>query len=147
MDIIPIFKDIKNCIAFLTRIPINTKIDIPKQLAPKMWLFPIVGFLIGLIISLLGLFLFQILPSLLVGFILLSILLFLTGAHHLDGLLDFGDGLMVIGSPEHKIEVMHDVSIGAGGFSLGLMVLSLTGLAMGYLTNYLIIAFISCEVI
>ena len=47
----------------------------------------------------------------------LALLLWMTGLHHTDGLLDFGDGVMVHGTAEHKIEVMHDQLTGAGGLS------------------------------
>jgi adenosylcobinamide-GDP ribazoletransferase len=47
----------------------------------------------------------------------------LAGLHHTDGLLDFGDGVMAHGSPEHKIEVMHDKMTGTGGLTLGVFTL------------------------
>ncbi|MFX1274817.1 MAG: adenosylcobinamide-GDP ribazoletransferase [Promethearchaeota archaeon] len=136
----------KNCIAFLTKIPVNKEVDIFKEVAPKMWLFPIVGFILGIILSIIGLFLLSFLPFLLVGFILLGLLLLMTGVHHADGLFDFGDGLMVMGTPERKIEVMHDVNIGAGGFALGFIILSLTGIAISYSMEYLIIALVLSEI-
>ena len=49
------------------------------------------------------------------------------------GLLDFGDGVMVHGTPEHKIEVMHDQLTGAGGLSLGIMTMLISALAIGQL--------------
>ncbi|MBN1800363.1 MAG: adenosylcobinamide-GDP ribazoletransferase [Candidatus Lokiarchaeota archaeon] len=142
-----VFKGLKNCIAFLTRIPIKKEVDIIQNIATKTWLFPAVGFLIGLISSLIGTILFNLLPNLIVGFMLLGSILFVSGAHHLDGLIDFGDGLMAMGPQDHKIKVMHDVSIGAGGFSLGLIVMILTGLSLGCLKDLLIIAFILSEVV
>ena len=139
-------KKIQNCFAFLTRIPLKKDINLSKDVAPHMWFFPIVGFCIGLILSVFGLFFFNFLPFLIVGFILLGILLFITGVHHADGLLDFGDGIMVIGSPERKIEVMHDVSIGAGGFSLGFIIFTLTGVVLSYSMDNIIIILIFSEV-
>jgi len=141
-----LLKDIKNCIAFLTRIPISKEVNIFKEVAPKIWLFPIVGLILGLFSSLISLILFRFLPIFLVGFIILGFSLFMTGAHHADGLFDFGDGLMVMGSPERKISVMHDVAIGAGGLTLGLIILSLIGLSLSYSINYIIIALILSEI-
>jgi len=44
----------------------------------------------------------QFLPSLVVGALALALLFVVTGLHHTDGLLDFGDGIMVHGSFEKK---------------------------------------------
>ncbi len=139
-------KDIKNCFSFLTRFPVGRKFETYEDLAPKIWLFPIVGFVLGLISGLIGLILLNVLPFLLVGFIILGLLLLMTGAHHTDGLLDFGDGLMVMGPPERKIEAMHDVAIGAGGFTLGFIILILTGLSISYSMNAILLALVLSEV-
>ncbi|MFX1392550.1 MAG: adenosylcobinamide-GDP ribazoletransferase [Promethearchaeota archaeon] len=141
-----ILKDIKNCFSFLTRFPVSKDIDIYKDLALKIWLFPIVGLVIGLIVSFVSLILFKFLPFLLVGFIILGLLLLMTGAHHTDGLIDFGDGLMAMGTSDHKIKVMHDVAIGAGGFTLGLIILSSTAITISYSMNFIIIALVISEV-
>lgn len=117
------FKCFKFCISFLTRIPIQIEIKDFKEVAHKIYLFPIIGFIIGLIVSIITYFLSFFLPTLLVSIISVSLLIYITGAHHIDGLLDFGDGLMVVGSPKKKIEVMHDAAIGTGGFCLGFVVL------------------------
>ncbi len=141
-----IIQDIKNCFSFLTRFPIKKEINIDKDIAPKIWLFPIVGLVLGLISSFISLIMFKILPVLLVGFIILGLLLLMTGFHHTDGLIDLGDGLMAMGPPERKIAVMHDVAIGAGGFTLGFIVLSLTGIAISYSMDFIIIALVLSEI-
>ncbi|MFW9971429.1 MAG: adenosylcobinamide-GDP ribazoletransferase [Candidatus Odinarchaeota archaeon] len=141
-----ILKKIKNCFSFLTRFPIREEVNIQEDVAPYIWLFPIIGFMLGLLSSIISLILFNILPFLIVGFIVLGLLLLMTGIHHTDGLIDFGDALMTTGSPEHKIVVMHDVAIGAGGFTIGLIILSLTGIAISYSMNFIIIALVLSEV-
>ncbi len=82
---------------------------------------------------------FQFLPGIVVGAIVLALLLLITGLHHTDGLLDFGDGIMAHGTPEHKIEVMHDQLTGAGGLVLGMMTLFISALAIGQLHSSIII--------
>ncbi|MFQ6095775.1 MAG: adenosylcobinamide-GDP ribazoletransferase, partial [Candidatus Bathyarchaeia archaeon] len=57
----------------------------------------------------------------------------ITGVHHTDGLLDFGDGIMYQGPPEKKIEVMHDQRTGAGGLTLGLITLLTSALCIARL--------------
>src|SRR4030065_727066 len=79
------------------------------------------------------------LPSLVVGRLALGALLLLTGLHHTDGLLDFGDGVMAHGSAERKIEIMHDQLTGAGGLTLGMMTLLITTLALAQMNAGIII--------
>lgn len=141
-----ILKDIKSCFSFLTRFPVGKEVNINEDVAPKIWLFPLVGFILGLISGFISLILLKFLPFLLVGFIILGLLLLMTGGHHIDGLIDFGDGLMVIGPPERKIKVMHDTAIGTGGFILGMIILSLTGIAISYSMDYIILALILSEI-
>ncbi len=72
-------------------------------------------------------------PGLVVGALALALLLWMTGLHHTDGLLDFGDGIMVHGSAERKIEVMHDQLTGAGAIGLTLMTYLITAFAFAQL--------------
>ncbi|MFX1364320.1 MAG: adenosylcobinamide-GDP ribazoletransferase [Promethearchaeota archaeon] len=141
-----ILNKIKNCFSFLTRFPIRGKVDIQEDIAPYIWLFPFVGFVLGLISSIISLILFSILPSLIVGFIVLGLLLLMTGIHHTDGLIDFGDGLMASGPPERKKEVMHESTIGAGGFTLGFIILILTGITISYSMNIILISLMLSEI-
>jgi adenosylcobinamide-GDP ribazoletransferase len=107
--------------------------------AKCMFLFPLVGAFIGLLAGLCGWATSQFLPSLVVGALVLGFLLLITGLHHTDGLLDFGDGIMAHGSPERKIEIMHDQLTGAGGLSLGIMTFLITTFAISELDSGIII--------
>jgi adenosylcobinamide-GDP ribazoletransferase len=82
---------------------------------------------------------FQFLPSSVVGVLVLGLLLIITGLHHTDGLLDFGDGIMAHGSPKRKIEIMHDQLTGAGGLSLGIMTFLITAIAFSELNSNIVI--------
>jgi len=97
--------------------------------ARHMWAFPLIGALLGLISGAVGWVALHFIPGLVVGAISLALLLWLTGLHHTDGLLDFGDGLMVHGSAEKKIAVMHDQLTGAGAIGLTLMTYLVTAFA------------------
>ncbi len=103
--------------------------------AKNMWVFPLIGAFIGLLAGVFGWVAYHFLPGIVVGGLVLALLLLITGLHHTDGLLDFGDGVMAHGTPEHKIEVMHDQLTGAGGLSLGIMTMLISALAIGQLTN------------
>jgi adenosylcobinamide-GDP ribazoletransferase len=137
---------LKLILGFLTRLPVKIDFESYDDIAAIMWLFPFAGFISGVICGILGILLFSLLPEFLAGFILLGCLIWITGAHHTDGLLDFGDGLMVMGSAEKKRKVMHDVSIGAGGFSLGMLVLIISGIALSYSFSYIFMCVILCEI-
>ena len=132
-------KETKNLIAFLTIIPVGMDQDCLTDAAKYMALFPLVGALIGSLGGIFAWLLFQILPDLVVGMLTLGLILLITGLHHTDGLLDFGDGVMYQGSPEKKIEVMHDQQTGAGGLTLGLITLLTTALCIAGLKPNIII--------
>jgi len=99
--------------------------------ARNMWVFPLIGALLGLLAGLFGLVAFRLLPDIVAGALVFALLLWMTGLHHTDGLLDFGDGIMAHGTPEHKIDVMHDQLTGAGGLSLGILTILISALAIG----------------
>ena len=132
-------KEIKNLLSFLTTIPVRMDQDMLTDTAKCMFLFPLVGAFIGLLAGLCGWATSQFLPSLVVGALVLGFLLLITGLHHTYGLLDFGDGIMAHGSPERKIEIMHDQLTGAGGLSLGIMTFLITTFAISELDSGIII--------
>jgi adenosylcobinamide-GDP ribazoletransferase len=115
--------------------------------AKGMFLFPLIGAFIGLLAGLFGWVTSMVLPSLVVAALVLGFLLLITGLHHTDGLLDFGDGVMAHGSPERKIEIMHDQLTGAGGLSLGIMTFLVTAFAIAELdTGFIIQGLVVVEV-
>jgi adenosylcobinamide-GDP ribazoletransferase len=124
-------KEFRNLLSFLTVLPFRMDEKMLSDCARFMFLFPLIGALIGFLAGLFGWVCFYLyLPSLVVGALVLGALLLLTGLHHMDGLLDFGDGVMAHGTPEHKVEVMHDQLTGAGGLTLGMVTLLVTALAL-----------------
>jgi adenosylcobinamide-GDP ribazoletransferase len=143
-------KEIKNLFSFLTTIPVSMDQDILTDTAKTMFLFPLIGALIGLLAGLFGWATLHFLPSLVAGALVLGFLLLITGLHHTDGLLDFGDGIMAHGSPERKIEIMHDQLTGAGGLSLGIMTFLITAfsiaeLDMGVIIQGLVVVEVSAK--
>jgi adenosylcobinamide-GDP ribazoletransferase len=134
-----ILSGLKNSLAFLTVIPVGMDEDGIAQAAKYMPSFPIIGALIGFASGMLVWGLHGFLPSLIVGMLGLGFILLLTGIHHTDGLLDFGDAIMFRGSPEEKIRVMRDQQTGAGGLSLGLIVLSTTAFSIAALDRSIVI--------
>jgi len=132
-------KELKNLLSFLTVIPIRMDKDILSDCAKAMFLFPLIGAFIGLLAGVFGWIISHVVPESVVGVLVLGLLLIITGLHHTDGLLDFGDGIMAHGTPKRKIEIMHDQLTGAGGLSLGIMTFLITALAFSELNSEFII--------
>lgn len=134
-----VVKELKNLFSFLTIFPLTMDKDMLSDCSKNMWIFPLIGAFIGLLAGVFGWVAYHFLPGIVVGGLVLALLLLITGLHHTDGLLDFGDGVMAHGSAEHKIEVMHDQLTGAGGLSLGIMTMLITALAIGQLSVRVIV--------
>ncbi|MCS7124295.1 MAG: adenosylcobinamide-GDP ribazoletransferase [Candidatus Bathyarchaeota archaeon] len=132
-------KKIKNLISFLTIFPVGMTDDCLVDASNLMYLFPVVGALIGFIAGLFAFALTYILPTMMVGVMVCGLILLLTRLHHMDGLLDFGDGLMCQGPPEKKIEVMHDKQTGTGGFMLGVVTFLVTALCISHFKPYMVL--------
>ena len=120
------FKEIGSVFSFLTIIPSsNSTLD---NIAKYMYIFPIVGIVIGLLIGSFGFGLSFFLDPLLVSLLVVASIVIITGIHHADGLADFADGLMVKGSKDRKLKAMKDLSTGSAGIVA--IVLYLIGLVI-----------------
>jgi adenosylcobinamide-GDP ribazoletransferase len=107
------FKEIGSVLSFLTIFPSsNSTLD---NIAKYMYIFPIVGIIIGLLIGSFGFGLSFFLDPLLVSLLVVASITIITGIHHADGLADFADGLMVKGSKDRKLKAMKDLSTGSAG--------------------------------
>jgi adenosylcobinamide-GDP ribazoletransferase len=134
-----VVKQLKNLLSFLTVFPVAMDKDLLTDCAQTMWAFPLIGAFLGLLAGVFGWMALQFLPIIVVGALALSLLLLMTGLHHTDGLLDFGDGIMVHGSPERKVEVMHDQLTGAGAIGLALTTYLITAFAFAELGRKMLI--------
>ncbi|KFM18505.1 Cobalamin synthase protein [Marine Group I thaumarchaeote SCGC AAA799-P11] len=117
-------KEIGSVFSFLTIFPSSNATL--ENIAKYMYVFPIVGIAIGLLVGSFGFGLSFFLDPLLVSLLVVTSIAIVTGIHHADGLADFADGLMVKGTKEKKIKAMKDLSTGSAGI-VGL-VLYLIGL-------------------
>ena len=120
------FKEIGSVFSFLTILPSsNSTLD---ETAKYMYLFPVVGIILGILVGSFGFGLSFLLDPILVSFLVVTSIAILTGIHHADGLADFADGLMVKGSKEKKLNAMKDLSTGSAGVVA--LVLYLIGLVV-----------------
>ena len=128
------FREIGSVFSFLTIIPIsNTNLE---TVAKYMYIFPIVGITIGLIVGSFAFGLSFFLDPLIVALLVVGLLAIMTGIHHTDGLADFADGLMRKGNKEKKLQAMKDVSTGSAGiFSIVLYVVGMI-LALSLMSGY-----------
>ncbi len=132
------FKQIGSIFSFLTIFPSSN--STLENIAKYMYLFPIVGIIIGILVGGFGFGLSFFLDPIIVSFLVVTSLVIITGIHHADGLADFADGLMVKGTKEKKLNAMKDLSTGSAGivaimlYLIGLVVtISLTfGTLAGY---------------
>jgi len=100
-------------IGFLTRIPIPFEIDGTEEDYGKGLVFaPVVGFLIGGIITVVYYILKRFFPSGVTSVLLIVAYIMLTGGIHLDGLGDTFDGIFSNRSRERILEIMRDSRIG-----------------------------------
>jgi len=129
-------KELKNLFAFLTVLPLRMDADCLVDSARFMFLFPLVGASLGLLAGVFGWVASWFLPVLVVGGLVLGLLLLLTGLHHTDGLLDFGDAVMYHGTAERKIEIMHDQLTGAGALALAVMTYLVSAFAFAELGGF-----------
>jgi adenosylcobinamide-GDP ribazoletransferase len=100
---------------FTTVIPLGKPADF-TSFARHSWLYPVAGYVTG---GFAGICVFWIGVPLLAAATGIAALFLITGAHHLDGLLDFGDGLMVHGDREKRQRALTDRQIGTGALAMG----------------------------
>jgi len=111
-------QSLRALLKFTTRIPVGGQADF-DAFARNSYLYPVAGWVIGGIAALLVL---PLRTGPLAAAVALSAAIFISGFHHLDGLLDFGDAAMVQGDRDRRIAVLSDHAVGAGGFGLSLVV-------------------------
>ena len=106
-------RGLSSVISFLTIIPSKGgELDL---VARNMYLFPVAGAVIGLVIGGAGFGLSMYVQPLIVGLVLTGALVIMTGVHHTDALCDFADGMMAKGTKEKKRKAMRDPAVGSAG--------------------------------
>ena len=114
-------------LTFSTILPINVFTSI-EYMTRLVWCWPLIHLFIGILAAVCGFVCGQFLHlnTFFVSVIVYAFLMLITGYNHLDGVMDMADGVMVHGTPEKKISVVKDSSVGAGGIATLFLVASLT---------------------
>lgn len=111
-----VFKSFISVLSFLTIIPMPKAYNLDlNTIARNMHFFPLCGGIIGIIVGLVALLSSTFLPQYITSFLVLVTLIIITGVHHIDGLADFADGLMIKGDRESKRKAMSDPIVGSAG--------------------------------
>lgn len=111
---------------FLTVFPVPSRYDGGTvQLGRSIAFFPVVGLVIGIVLSGLAFFLRTVFPQAVNAALLVATLAILTGAHHLDGLMDTCDGLTAGKTRAERLAIMSDTRVGAFGIAGACLILLL----------------------
>ena len=110
-------RSVLSLLQFATVLPLGKMQDL-ERFARRSYLYPVAGYVIGLIAAIPVYFIADRTVAVAVA---IAIVIVLSGAHHFDGLLDFGDGLMAHGDKEKRVHALTDRQVGAGGIAAGLV--------------------------
>ncbi|HEX9020181.1 MAG TPA: adenosylcobinamide-GDP ribazoletransferase [Nitrospirota bacterium] len=102
---------------FLTVIPVSREHRFEEgDLAKSMVYFPVVGFLIGLLLVYVDkIFALVVLPQSIANLLLVALSVLITRAIHIDGLADTLDGIMGGSSADSRLAIMKDSRLGTAG--------------------------------
>jgi adenosylcobinamide-GDP ribazoletransferase len=110
-----LFFALRSGFGWLSTIPVGISMEGIEALMKHVYVFPLVGLVLGAILAAVAYIAALVLPSNLVAVLAIIAIYSLCGINHIDGLADFGDGVIAHGTREKKIQAMKDVSLGTGG--------------------------------
>jgi adenosylcobinamide-GDP ribazoletransferase len=102
-------------LAFLTVLPSPARKSAGTNLGRTFPYFPLVGLTIGVILAVLNWLFSIVFAPVVVDALLVVSMIVVTGALHLDGLMDTCDGVLNPSSPERRLEIMKDSRVGGFG--------------------------------
>jgi adenosylcobinamide-GDP ribazoletransferase len=111
-------KALLSLLQFTTILPLGKPQEF-GSFARHSYLYPCAGYVIG---GLTALPVYFIADQTLAAAVAIACILLISGAHHFDGLLDLGDGLMAHGDREKRVRALTDRQVGAGGIAAGIAV-------------------------
>lgn len=110
-------KSLLSLFQFTTILPFGKAQDL-EHFARHSYLYPLAGYGIGALVALPVYFITN---ATIAAAVAIALLILITGAHHFDGLMDFGDGLMAHGDKEKRIRALTDRNVGAGAVALAII--------------------------
>jgi adenosylcobinamide-GDP ribazoletransferase len=125
---------------FLTIFPLPERWGKTREhLAGSLPYFPLVGLLLGAILFAINYGLSYILPQSITSVLLIIALVIMTGAHHLDGLMDSFDGAVSGKSREKRLGIMADSHVGAFGIIAAVLLLLLKYASLSSLSGAMLL--------
>jgi adenosylcobinamide-GDP ribazoletransferase len=125
-------------IRFLTIIPMpGIKISDASDLGRSLSFFPLIGLTLGAILWLIYYLLSFVFPAQLILVLVIIAQVILTGAHHVDGLMDTFDGLFGGKTVKKRLAIMADTKVGTFGITAAILLFILKYAAL--ISNPLII--------
>lgn len=109
------FGELRQALLFLTVLPLSPSAGSVQQLGRSMAYFPLVGFGLGLLLAGANYLLAIFFPPSVCALLVLLLLIYTTGALHLDGVADTADGMYGIRDRATRLRIMKDSRVGAMG--------------------------------
>ena len=113
----------KSGFGFLSTIPVGISMEGIEELMKKIYFYPVVGAVLGLLIGSIAYIGQIIFPAPVVAALIMGFIYYITGFNHLDGVTDIGDGFMAHGSREKKLKALKDTTLGTGGAAFCMLLL------------------------
>ncbi|ADD04572.1 adenosylcobinamide-GDP ribazoletransferase [Natrialba magadii ATCC 43099] len=118
----------RGALGFLTRLPVHHRDGDWEAFRSTPAAFPLVGLVAGTLAAV-PLLAADVLTPPVVAFGYLLAVYAVTGIHHLDGVADLGDALVVHGDADRRREVLKDTTTGVGAILA--VAITISGLALG----------------
>jgi adenosylcobinamide-GDP ribazoletransferase len=113
----------KSGFGFLSTIPVGISMEGIDELMKKIYFYPVVGAVLGLLIGAIVYIGQIIFPGPVLAALIMGFIYYITGFNHLDGVTDIGDGFMAHGSLEKKLKALKDTTLGTGGVAFCMLLL------------------------
>ena len=110
-----ILGELRQALLFLTVLPLPAAGGSVQQLGRSMAYFPLVGLGLGLLLAGVHHLLLILFPPSVGALLVLLLLIYATGALHLDGVADTADGMYGIRDRASRLRIMKDSRVGAMG--------------------------------
>ena len=107
-------KLIKIGLGFLSSIPFGISMEDIYILMNNLYIYPIIGTIIGILIGLGCILFYSLFPPYLSTTITICWIYYITLFNHLDGIADFGDGIIAHGNVDKKRKILKDTTLGIG---------------------------------
>ena len=112
-----IIKAFKAGFGFLSVIPVGITMEGIEALMKNLYMYSIVGFILGTIIGVAAFIAESVLAPLPAAIVIMIVTYGIIWFNHLDGVADMGDGMTAHGSLEKKRKALKDMALGVGGIA------------------------------